>query len=672
MLTALKRLSLGILLILAASAILLFSDLQQRKGPEKTTFRVALFQFASRLPLDQNVEGVINGLASEGLKEGDRLILQRYNAQNDMATANNIAQEIINQRYDMVITLSTLCLQTMANANKKGDVVHVFNMVTDPYGAGVEIGSDQPGDHPEHLIGIGSFQPVEDCFRLARHCLPELKVVGTVWNPAETCSEACLIKARVVAQELGIRLLEATVDNSAGVYEAAQSLVSRGCEALWVGCDNTVDAAITAMVRAAQQGRIALISNEPRNAEQGALFGIGANYYDTGQLTGMLAAKILSGADPAKMSVKNVVPLQLYLNTAALARLRQPWQFSDDLMAETDVIVDQAGVHKKKTQDRIAEMRKMLPLIYAGADLKEKTHKKWNIHVVKYLESPACEQSEAGIYKGIKESGLREGIDYEIRARSAQGDMASLSVLMDAVITENADMVVPLSTPTLQAAIRKVQHIPVVFTHIADPIVAGAGRSVDDHLPNITGAYNLADYSGLIAGVCQCIPGVKRVGSLYSPSESNSIWHKNNLEAAGKKLNVEVVTIGVNTSAEVSDGAMALCGMGVDAICQIADNICDGGFASIAQAAARSKVPLSGFASHNLEKGAFLVFARDFEDTGREAGLLIARIIRGEDPAQIPFHTIASSKILINLPVARALGITVPPELLMRAEKIVE
>jgi ABC-type uncharacterized transport system substrate-binding protein len=297
--------------------------------------------------------------------------------------------------------------------------------------------------------------------------------------------------------------------------------------------------------------------------------------------------------------------------------------------------------------------------------------KKWNVHVIKYLESPSSEQSESGVYLGLKESGLIEGSEYEIKARSAQGDIATLRMLIDAAITERADLIITLSTATLQTAIKRINDIPVVFTHVANPIVAGAGRSDEDHLPNITGAYNLSDYGGLIQIVRECIPGIRRVGTLFCPSEVNSVFHRDNLVEAGKNLGIDVITVGANTSSEVTDAAMSLCSRRIDAICQIADNLCDGSFITIAQAAQKTGTPLSGFSSHCTEEGAFIALARDFEDTGREAGLIAARVMRGEDPAAIPFETIRNSKLLVNFHSAELLKIKIPESVLNKASRVI-
>ena len=152
-----------------------------------------------------------------------------------MPTANAIASEVTSGQFDLILTSGTPAMQAVANANRLGKTTHVFGLVADPFGAGVGISRENPLDHPAHLVGIGSFIPVLPAFELARQMFPKLKTVGEVWNPAESNSEAFTLKARKICTDLGIELLEANVDNTAGVFEAASSLVARGAEALWIG-----------------------------------------------------------------------------------------------------------------------------------------------------------------------------------------------------------------------------------------------------------------------------------------------------------------------------------------------------------------------------------------------------------------------------------------------------
>jgi putative ABC transport system substrate-binding protein len=336
-----ERLALGLTLIGAVSAVLLVSDWRSRSAARGLP-RVAVFQFASRPLMEEAVNGAIAGLAARGFRDGETVRLQRFNSENDLPTANSMAKAILDARFDMVVTVSTPCLQVMATANREGKMLHVFGAVTDPAASGVGIGRS-PLDHPRHLAGVGTFQPVREAFLLARQMYPALRVVGLVRNPAEACAEACAAVARQVGRELGISLLEATVENSAGVLEASNSLVARGAEVLVIGCDNTVEMSMTSVVRAANQGRIPVIGLAPGHVTVGALAGLGADYYEVGRVIGGLAGDILSGRDPRTVRIENVLPKTLTLNLSVPPTLRDPWRIPPETLKTAAWIVDQQG-----------------------------------------------------------------------------------------------------------------------------------------------------------------------------------------------------------------------------------------------------------------------------------------------------------------------------------------
>jgi hypothetical protein len=104
--------------------------------------------------------------------------LSCYNAHGDIAVANSIAKEMVNAHFDLLPTASTLSLQAVANANRDPKTVQVFGAVADPGVAGVGIRHDKPLDHPRNLMGIGSFLPVAEAFRIAREMFPGLKTGG--------------------------------------------------------------------------------------------------------------------------------------------------------------------------------------------------------------------------------------------------------------------------------------------------------------------------------------------------------------------------------------------------------------------------------------------------------------------------------------------------------------
>ncbi len=334
----LKGIWLGIVLLLAVSATLLLTDLQNQNPGSKAIKTIAIFKFSSR-PLLNNTElGFIEGLRTRGFIDGKNIRLTRYCAENDLPTANTIAKEIIGKKFDVVITASTPALQVMANANKNGEVIHVFAAVTDPFLSGVGLQRNHPEIRPEHLAGLGTFQPVEDAVLIARQINPGLKKIGVPWCSNETCSEACVVIARRICDSLGIELMEANVENTTSVLEASQSLVARGAEALWIGGDNTVEVAFDLMVKAGRNGKIPVFCNDPELVGKGALFGLGANYFEVGKAGGNIAADILEGKKPSEIPVQNVVPEKLFLNMKALNGLKECWTIPENLIQRADSI----------------------------------------------------------------------------------------------------------------------------------------------------------------------------------------------------------------------------------------------------------------------------------------------------------------------------------------------
>jgi ABC-type uncharacterized transport system substrate-binding protein len=344
---AVKRLSLGIVLIVAAAGVLLVSDV--RSAGSKP--RIAILQHASTPVLDDGVRGMLDGLAQNGYQDGATAIITQYNAQGDMATANAIAREIVEGRFDLVLTSSTPSMQAVANANKAGRTVHVFGLVADPYVTGVAgLDPANPLAHPRHLVGYGLLLPVVDAFRIARRMFPGLQSVGVAWNPAEANSAMFVGKARTVCQELGLTLLEAQVENSAGVREAINSLIGRGAQSIWIGGDIAVSSAVDTVVTAVRQARIPVFSIMPGSPERGTIFDLGLDFYEAGRLSGELAARILHGEDPATIPIRdavNMVPRRLLINQKALKGLKDPWQAPDDLLRTADTWVDDSGVHRR-------------------------------------------------------------------------------------------------------------------------------------------------------------------------------------------------------------------------------------------------------------------------------------------------------------------------------------
>jgi ABC-type uncharacterized transport system substrate-binding protein len=648
-------------LILAASAVLLFTDRPRPRTDRVNSgsaqaASVALFQYISNPSLEDGARGLIAALAASGYRDGERIRLRRFNAEGDSATANTIARALVGGEFALIVTLSTPSLQAVAGANRDTRVPHVFGLVSDPVASGVGITREDPKKHPPYMAGIGTMQPVAEAFRMARRLNPKLARVGVAWNPSEANSEACTMVARATCKELGITLLEANVENSSAVREGVASVIGRQAEAIWVGGDITVLTALESVIGPAHAAGIPVFSNIPACAEKGALFDLGADYYKVGANVGQMASAVLGGESPAAMPIRYEVPPEFWINRVAFEAVKASWNVPKELEATADVVVESTGPVRRRTRVEPAA---------AAAPAR-----RWRLGLVTYAESAVVDQSYTGIRAGLKDAGLVDGRDFTLDYRTAQGDVATLNSIVDEMNGNDCDLIVSLTTTALQTCVRKIERKPVVFALVLDPLAAGAGRSATDHRPNVTGVYLDFPYAEIVRTIREVLPRARRVGTLFTPGEVNSVVARRRFEAAVQHEGLELISRPVNGPTEVSDAALNLCQSQIDVLCQISDAMTNASFPAIARACDATRTPLFAFVSAQVKNGAIVGVGADYTENGREAGLLLAEVIRGKDPAAIPFRASAKSRRAVNLDTAQRFGIAIPPEWLRRADDI--
>lgn len=679
MLKAMRHLLLGVVLILVAGAILLISDYRGRAWNRLTRdgrpaaplqgkiragepLHVAVLKWATSITNDETHEGLMAGLSERGFDAKRGIVFHPFSAEGDMPTALSMAQYACGGEYDLVLSISTPMLQVTARVNEAGKVPHVFGAVTDPYSAGVGISAKDHREHPAWLTGVGTFQPVREAIELTVRLRPEIKRLGTVMNPSEACSQACYKLAKETCEKMGITLSHVTVDNSSAVYEAASALASQGIEAFIIGGDNTVESAFDSILRAANGAGIPVIGYAALYASKGALIGLGADYFEVGRIQGHLTADILEGLSPADISVENVMPLKCSLNKNVLANLRETWIIPSDVEAEAaEVFGGQAT--------RAAPPSRPGTRLPVASARRARRARRWNLHFLNYVDSMPTEDTLNGFRDVLREEGWVEGKEYSLSVVNAQGDMPTLSTMIDNALSQNADLLLLTSTPTLQAAIEKVHQVPVIFGVVANPVIAGAGRNDADHLPNVTGISSASAYGEGVAALLACLPDAKRVGTLVNPSESNCVYNLERLTEELAAKGIVCLSVPVSTPMEMSDAIGSLLSMGVDAVLQVAGNLFFSSFAPISKACLEARVPLFGFDSATATRGgAVLAVARDYMAGGEDMGRLALRILQGEKPADIPFAPISKTIVTINEANARRYGLFIPPALRQGAQ----
>lgn len=294
------------------------------------------------------------------------------------------------------------------------------------------------------------------------------------------------------------------------------------------------------------------------------------------------------------------------------------------------------------------------------------------VAVITYSRTSVFEDAYAGFVDEMKALGHEDGRSMRLVLRDAQLDIGTLNTIVATVAEERPTVVVPMTTMALQATIRRIRDRPVVFTLIASGIAAGAGTSATDHLPNVTGNEVQGDWDGMVRALRAAIPGVRRVGTLFAPGEANSVFNRDQWRARLAKDGIELVSAPADRPTEIPEAADALAAQGVQAIVQISDVSSSSGFTSIVRSADRAGIPVFGFATSAVRDGATLALARDFRQTGVDGARLVDRVLRGEDPATMPFTETTKTVTVVNPDRMRRFGFSLPTALLEGALELRE
>ncbi len=260
-------------------------------------YSIGIVQIVEHLALDTARAAFLDALASEGFKEGDNLTVDYKNAQGEMATAVTISEGFAAEGVDLILAIATPAAQAAATATK--EIPILITAVTDPVEAGVVESMERPNTN---VTGTTDMNPIKEQLELALEIKPDIKNIGVIYNSGEVNSVVQADIAKAAAPELGVNIVDAIATNSSEVASAAESLIGK-VEAIYVPTDNTIVSALRSVIRVAEDHKLVLIAGDVESVENGAVATLGLSYYGLGYQTGLMAADVLRGADPATMPI---------------------------------------------------------------------------------------------------------------------------------------------------------------------------------------------------------------------------------------------------------------------------------------------------------------------------------------------------------------------------------
>jgi putative ABC transport system substrate-binding protein len=291
------------------------------------------------------------------------------------------------------------------------------------------------------------------------------------------------------------------------------------------------------------------------------------------------------------------------------------------------------------------------------------------IGLVYFAPEEGADMCMKGLFDGLKELGIEERVNLEVRRAHAQGEIANIPLLIRNYDGSDVDVIVAMTTPVLTAAASVARSKPIVFTYVYDPIAAGAGKSQTDHLPQVTGVGSFPPVQDTVDMIQRLVPGVGAVGTLYNSSEANSVKVVSVARGIFEQRGVTLQEIAITSTSEIFQAAQVLTHRGVQALWVTGDNTALQGFDAIVKAARDAKLPLFINDPEFVQRGALVAVGIGWYDTGKAASKVLARVLRGEQPRNIPFEEVAVQKLVLNQGVAKTLGIRFPPDIVQAASQ---
>lgn len=277
--------------------------------------------------------------------------------------------------------------------------------------------------------------------------------------------------------------------------------------------------------------------------------------------------------------------------------------------------------------------------------------------------------------QGLRDVGWVEGQNLVVEARFAEGKTDQLPALAADLVRSKMDVVVTWSTPAALAAKRATTTVPIVIGFAADPVGSGIVNSLARPGGNVTGWTHLglelrAKYLELLK---EAVPQAARVGVLWNPS--NQV-HRPSLkvsEAAASRLKVELHLAGVQDASGIEATFTGLAAKRTDAIVVFPDGMFVAQRAAILALAARHRLPAIYGVLEYVDAGGLMAYGANLPDMHRRvSAVIVDKILRGANPADLPVAQPTVYELAINLRTAATLGLTIPQSVLLRADHVIQ
>ena len=280
-----------------------------------------------------------------------------------------------------------------------------------------------------------------------------------------------------------------------------------------------------------------------------------------------------------------------------------------------------------------------------------------------------------GLKKQMAELGYVEGRNINYDFHNAKGDQGIVKKLAQKIVQDKPDVIVTSSTTATVSVAKATEgtNLPVVFLSAANPLVfVKSYASSGNNLTGIsTSSIDLTEKRMEL--LKELVPGIKRVISLNNPGGANYEAHLNATREAARRFGLELVDVNVSSGDELKQKANLIITRKVgDALFLPPDAIVNAAIREVVQQAINEKMPSISANEGNVKRGALAAYSANYFALGQQGAVLVDKILKGIRPTDLPIEQPFQLKLIINLKTAKATGLKIPKEILLRADEVIE
>ena len=325
---------------------------------------------------------------------------------------------------------------------------------------------------------------------------------------------------------------------------------------------------------------------------------------------------------------------------------------------------------------RLIGLAVVLALALALAPLAAEAQSATKVYRIGFLGAASASTSATrveALQVGLRDLGYVEGKNFVIEYRWAEGKYDRLPVLAAELVGLKVDVLVTGGTPGISAAKQATTTIPIVMAGSGDAVAAGLVASLARPGGNITGVTDAVPElrTKWLEMLKEAVPRTERVAVLVNPDNPGTVLGFRTMETAARALGVEVHKFEALRPQELENTFAAMAGSRNDAVLVNTDSVFNANVRTIADLAVKRRLPAAG-SKEFAEAGGVIGYGVAFSDNYRRAATFVDKILKGAKPGNLPVEQPTKFELAINLKTAKALGLTIPQSLLVRADEIIQ